>query len=227
MLKLDGVEVRVGTFTLRADFTVAGGLVAVLGPSGGGKSTLLDTIAGFAMPRAGRVLWQGEDLTGRTPAERPIATLFQDNNLFPHLTVAQNIGLGIRPNLRLSEAEWGAVDAALDTIGMAGFGARKPAELSGGQVARVALARAFVQDKALLLLDEPFGALDPALRAEMLTETAGFARARGATMLMVTHNPEDARQVANQVIFVAGGVAQAPVETAEFFAAPPPELAGF
>ena len=150
--------------------------------------------------------------------------LFQDGNLFPHLTAAQNVGLGVRPDLRLSKGDAARVDEALNRVGLAGLGPRKPAALSGGQIARVALARALLRDKPIMLLDEPFGALGPALRDEMLGLVAALADETGATLLMVSHEPGDARRIADDVILVADGVAHAPVPTAEIFAHPPEAL---
>ncbi|OWJ80779.1 ATP-binding cassette domain-containing protein, partial [Haematobacter genomosp. 1] len=143
MLRLEQVTIRQGDFVLSADFTVeAGRRVAVMGPSGAGKSTLLNAIAGFLPLASGRILWAGEDIGGLRPGARPMTVLFQDNNLFPHLTVSQNVGLGLRPDLRLGEPERRQVAAALADVGLEGLGARRPAALSGGQAGRVALARA-------------------------------------------------------------------------------------
>lgn len=224
MLTLEALHVDLGDFTLDADLAVATGRkVAVLGPSGAGKSTLLAVIAGF-QPAGGRVLWDGVDLSGAGPAARPVTTIFQDNNLFPHLTAAQNVGMGLRPDLKLNDAERARVEAALARVGLEGLGHRKPAALSGGQAARVALARAILRDRPIMLLDEPFGALGPALRAEMLALVSDLVTETGATLLMVSHEPEDARRIADEVILVAGGRAHAPVPTDEIFANPPEAL---
>ncbi|MEM7733227.1 MAG: ATP-binding cassette domain-containing protein [Pseudomonadota bacterium] len=225
MLKLEGVEIRKGDFHLSGQFTLKQGhIFAVLGPSGGGKSTLLEAVAGFEPVHAGRMSWNGQDITVAPPGARPIAMLFQDGNLFPHLTAAQNVGLGLRPNLRLSTQDHEAIARALQEVGLDGFADRKPASLSGGQQARVALARLTVQKRALILLDEPFAALGPALKAEMLNMVTDMARARGATVMMVTHEPQDAREVADEVVLVAEGQAHPPVPTEEIFMNPPPAL---
>lgn len=224
MLILEDLRVELGDFALAADLGIeAGRKVAVLGPSGAGKSTLLAAIAGY-LPASGRVVWDKDDLTGKPPAARPITTIFQDNNLFPHLTAAQNVGLGLRPDLRLPKPQWAQVDEALDRVGLQGLGGRKPAALSGGQAARVALARALLRHKPLILLDEPFGALGPALRDEMLELVAALATETGATLMMVSHEPDDARRIADEVILVADGRAHAPVATDEIFANPPEAL---
>jgi len=225
MLTLEQIVLRVGAFTLRADLSVTQGRkVAVVGPSGAGKSTLVAAIAGFLEPEAGRITWKGQDLTRAAPGERPVAMLFQDGNLFPHLTVEQNVGLGIRPRLRLTTAEQARVQQALARVGLKGMGPRKPAHLSGGQQSRAALARVLVQDKALILLDEPFSALGPALKLDMLDLVAALADEVGATLIMVTHDPVDARRIADQVILVADGVALPPQETSELLDNPPPVL---
>jgi len=201
--------------------------VALLGASGAGKSTLLDVIAGFFAPVSGRVLWDGQDLAPLGPGARPLSMLFQDNNLFPHLTVAQNVGLGLRPDLKLSADQAAAVEAALGRVGLEGLGARRPAALSGGQRSRVALARMLLRNRPMMLLDEPFSALGPALKAEMLGLVADLARETGASVLFVTHDPSDARAIADLTALVADGRAEAPRETAALFADPPPALRAY
>ena len=222
MLTLDGLEVRQGAFRLAADWSVGAGVTAVIGPSGGGKSTLLGAVAGFVAPAGGRVLWNGEDLSGKSPGQRPVSVLFQDNNLFPHLTVRQNVGLALRPNLKLEPAEWVIVEAALRGVGLEGYGARKPGSLSGGQQSRAALARVLLAERPVVLLDEAFSALGPGLRREMLDLVA--ERLADRVVLMVTHDPEDAERIASQVVLVTEGVAGAPVATEALFADPPAAL---
>ncbi|MEE4348303.1 MAG: ATP-binding cassette domain-containing protein [Paracoccaceae bacterium] len=228
MLTLEQLDIRQDTFKLRADFALAtGAIAAVIGPSGAGKSTLLNVIAGFFAPVDGRVLWMGQDITALPPAQRPLAMLFQDNNLFPHLTVAQNVGLGIRPDLRLSRQDQTRVAQALTRVGLSGLEGRKPSALSGGQQGRVALARVLVQRCPLILLDEPFAALGPALKNEMLDLVAALAAETGATLLMVSHDPADARRIAPLVIIVADGVALPPQPTLPLLDNPPPALAAY
>lgn len=228
MLTLEQLDIRQDTFELRADFALAtGAIAAVIGPSGAGKSTLLNVIAGFFAPVDGRVLWMGQDITALPPAQRPVAMLFQDNNLFPHLTVAQNVGLGIRPDLRLSRQDQTRVAQALTRVGLSGLEGRKPSALSGGQQGRVALARVLVQRCPLILLDEPFAALGPALKNEMLDLVAALAAETGATLLMVSHDPADARRIAPLVIIVADGVALPPQPTLPLLDNPPPALAAY
>lgn len=227
MLTFEGVTLAQDDFVLAADFAVPAGLTAVIGPSGGGKSTLLSAVAGFFAPRSGRIFWGGKDLTPLHPGERPVSFLFQDNNLFPHLTVAQNVGLAIRPSLRLQAGEIVQVTDALARVGLAGFDARKPAALSGGQQSRVALARVLVANRPLVLLDEPFSALGPAMKDEMLDLVQTMLVQAGKVVLMVTHDPQDALQVADQVVLVADGVAAAPVLTKAIFDNPPEALRAY
>ncbi|MCM2563695.1 ATP-binding cassette domain-containing protein [Lutimaribacter sp. EGI FJ00015] len=228
MLRFDDVRIVQGDFTLRADMAVdAGARVAVIGPSGSGKSTLLNALAGFLPLAGGRIGWHGTDISLAAPALRPVAMLFQDNNLFPHLTVAQNVGLGLRPDLRLNSTERAQVDAALESVGLAGMGARRPGQLSGGQQGRAALARVLVQKKPMILLDEPFAALGPALKAEMLDLVSRVLDETGATLLMVSHDPGDARRICPQTIVVDAGRAEAPVDTITLLDNPPPGLRAY
>ncbi len=228
MLQLDHLVLAEAGFRLEADLTLAkGARCAVLGPSGAGKSTLLNAIAGFVAPEAGRVLWEGADITALPPGARPVTILFQDQNLFPHLTVERNLALGLSPDGRLDAAARARIAEALARTGLEGFAARKPGQLSGGQQGRAALARALLRARPLLLLDEPFAALGPALKAEMLALVREVAAETGATVLMVTHDPKDAQRFADQSMLVAEGRVEAPRETAALFADPPPALVAY
>ena len=228
MLELDGVVVAQGAFRLQADVTIpAGGVTAVMGASGSGKSTLLAVVAGFVAPRAGTVRIGGEDVTRLAPGDRPVSILFQDQNLFPHLTVEQNAGLGLRPDLRLDAGERRRRDEALERVGLGGMGDRRPGTLSGGQQSRAALARALLRRRPWLLLDEPFSALGPALRAEMLDLVTKTARDGGLSVLAVTHDPGDALRAADRTALVDDGRVLAPAPTAALFADPPPALRAY
>ncbi|MGR3291532.1 MAG: thiamine ABC transporter ATP-binding protein [Paracoccaceae bacterium] len=228
MLTLDALKVQQGRFELSADMTLeTGSVTAVIGPSGGGKTTLLSSIAGFTRPRSGRILWNQADLGKYTPGQRPVSMVFQDNNLFPHMTAFDNVAIGLKPSLRLTAAEKDQVFGALQRVGLDGMADRKPAKLSGGQQSRVALARVLARDRPLLLLDEPFAALGPALRAHMLDLVAELVSATRATLLMVTHDPADAIRISTQTIFVDGGVVRPPVATKEIFANPPQALTDY
>ena len=225
MLQLDRLTLTQGDFTLAADWSAkAGDRIALIGPSGAGKSTLLSAIAGFLPPSAGRILWQGADLAPLPPGQRPVTILFQDQNLFPHLTVAQNIAMGLRPDLRLDRSDWARVDAALDQTGLSDLGPRRPAQLSGGQASRAALARALLRARPILLLDEPFAALGPALRADMLALVREVSTETRALVLMVTHDPQDAVALDGLTSLIADGVAQPPWPTKALLADPPPAL---
>ncbi|PLU56370.1 thiamine ABC transporter ATP-binding protein [Sinorhizobium medicae] len=217
-LALRGVEISFDATTLAFDCTIAaGGIVAVAGASGSGKSTLFNVIAGFEPPDRGEVRIFGEEMAGRPPAERPVSVIFQEHNLFAHLDVATNVGFGISAALRLGAAERMKVEDALSRVGLAGFGSRLPPTLSGGERQRVALARAFVRHRPILLLDEPFAALDPGLRTEMRSPIRDLHQEEGNTILMITHHPDDVRALAESVIFLDQGRIIAHDETARFF----------
>lgn len=224
MLMLENLNVRQGDFQLTANVGFAAGqITALIGPSGAGKSTILSVIAGFYQAD-GRVLWCGEPITEFRPDQRPVSILFQDNNLFPHLTVSQNVGLALRASLRLTSAEQRRVDEMLESVGLLGMGTRKPAALSGGQQSRAALARLLLQDRPVILLDEPFAALGPGLKQEMLALVRERALAEDRVVLMVTHDPQDALAVADQIALVDEGQVFAPLPTREVMDNPPEVL---
>jgi thiamine transport system ATP-binding protein len=228
MLELRGLRVTRRDFTLTADFTIAPGRrVAIVGASGSGKSTLLMLIGGFLTPDAGRILWNGADLTDLPPGERPMSIVFQDQNLFPHLDVAANVGLGLSPSLRLTAADRTKVAEALERVGLGGLDRRKPGDLSGGQQARVALARTMIRGRPIMLLDEAFAGLGPALKDDMLDLVAQLSDETGMTVLMVSHDPEDALRLADETVFIDAGNAAAPRPTAELFADPPDALKAY
>jgi thiamine transport system ATP-binding protein len=217
-IRLDHVAFSYGEATMNFDVEIeASSITAIMGPSGSGKSTLLNLVAGFETPQAGRILIGGADVTSLEPAARPVSMVFQENNLFAHLTVEQNVGLGRSPALRLKEEDREAVVGALDRTGLSGKEKRLPRELSGGERQRVALARVLVRDHPVLLLDEPFAALGPALRDDMLDLVAGVHEEHGMTVVLVTHRPEDARRVAQRMIFLDSGTVAAIGETEFFF----------
>lgn len=225
MLQLEAATAQLGTFRLRADLSLRPGRrYAVIGPSGSGKSTLLGMVAGFVPLESGRILWEGRDLGPLSPGARPVSILFQDQNLFPHLSVAQNVGLGLRPDLRLTAPQHAAVARALRDVGLEGMENRRPARLSGGQQGRVALARVLLRARPVLLLDEAFAALGPALKAEMLSLLSRIAGETGATVLMITHDPADARAFADETVVVIDGVAHPPQPTAALLDNPPEGL---
>lgn len=205
-LDLEAVTFRYEDMLMTFDLHVrAGESVAVIGPSGSGKTTLLSLIAGFERPDSGRILIGGRDVTGLPPADRPVTMLFQEHNLFAHLDAAANVAIGIDPGLRLSPADRERVRMALAQVELDGFEHRLPAQLSGGERQRVALARSLVRRRPLLLLDEPFAALGPALRREMLDLVNRLRAAEGLTVLFVSHQPEDAWYGAGRTAFVEDG----------------------
>lgn len=223
MLVIENMLARVDGFTLSADFEIGPDVrtLAIVGPSGAGKSTLLAALGGFVPLDSGHIAWRGRDLSQDAPMQRPMAHLFQDNNLFPHMTAAQNVGLGIAPNLKLSRDDEARVEGALEAVGIAGMGGRRPAQLSGGQQSRVALARILVQRQPIVLLDEPFSALGPAMRLEMTDLARRVGSDLGALMLMVSHDLGDARRFADDVVWVDAGVAHAPQSWAGLDRDPP------
>jgi thiamine transport system ATP-binding protein len=223
-VRLDKVSFSYGEVLLGFDVAFAAGTItAIMGPSGSGKSTLLSLVAGFETPLSGRVLIGGTDVSAVPPAARPISMVFQENNLFAHLSIEQNVGLGCLPSLRLTEADRAAVAGALARTGLAGKERRLPRELSGGERQRVALARVLVRDRPVLLLDEPFASLGPALRDDMLDLVAAVHAERGMTVLFVTHQPEDARRIARKLVFLDNGAVAASGDTDAFFAGSGPE----
>lgn len=185
-----------------------GDIVALIGPSGAGKSTLLAMVAGFLPPDSGTLTIAGQHIDRQLPSERPLSLLFQDHNLFPHLTVFENIGLGLHPGLKLSQEDKENIVVAASRVGIQKYLDRLPEQLSGGQKQRVALARCLIRKRPLLLLDEPFSALDPALRKEMLELVRSLAEEQQTTVLMVTHSPEDALKIAGKCAFISQGKIQ-------------------
>ena len=224
-ITFDNLVLRYEDFQLTADFTLEPRKkYAILGPSGCGKSTLLAAIAGFMDIDQGSILLDGQDITNLPPAERPVSLLFQDHNLFPHMSVMNNVALGLKPDLKLTQGDTKAVIQALKHVNLADHAVKFPPELSGGQQQRVAIARALLRDKPLMLLDEPFAALGPALKHEMLDIVAQIVAATNTTLLMVTHDPNDALYIADETIFITNGKANPPVSTKTLFKNPPQAL---
>lgn len=209
VLELDGLTKRFGDVAAVADVSLTverGELLALLGPSGCGKTTTLRLIAGFERPDAGTVKLNGEVVAGpRTfvpPERRRIGVVFQDYALFPHLSVADNVGYGVanRAQRRLRTSEM------LDLVGLAAAAGRRPHELSGGEQQRVAIARALAPDPEVVLLDEPFSNLDATLRLRVRAEVRDILTAAGATAVFVTHDQEEALSLAGRVAVMRSGV---------------------
>ena len=179
--------------------------LAIIGESGAGKSTLLNLIAGFETPASGQILLNDCDHTQTQPADRPVSMLFQDNNLFPHLTVAQNIGLALAPSLSLNATQQQQVREIAEKMGIEPLLSRRADQLSGGQKQRVALARTLLRDKPILLLDEPFSALDPIRRHELQQFILDICVERNLTFLMVTHQLEETKNLFTRVVEIREG----------------------
>ena len=187
-------------------FTVPHGtLTTILGPSGCGKTTTLRMIAGLESPTAGQILIAGRDVTTLGPAERNVSMMFQSYALFPHMTVLQNVGYGLKMSGIPRDVALGRAQAALKNVGLTGFDDRLPSELSGGQQQRVALARALVLEPAVLLFDEPLSNLDARLRREMREEIRGLQQRLQLTVAYVTHDQSEALAVSDQIIVMDDG----------------------
>ena len=206
MIRLDNVFLADDALPMTFDLqVVAGERIAIVGPSGAGKSTLLNLIAGFVLPTRGEVWLNGENHTQSAPYERPVSMLFQENNLFPHLTVQQNLALGLKTTLKLTALEQDQIEQVADAVGLTSFLSRLPNSLSGGQKQRVALARCLLRDKPILLLDEPFSALDPELRMEMLNLIDELCHSKKLTLLLVTHQPSELTGKVDRMLRIENG----------------------
>jgi spermidine/putrescine transport system ATP-binding protein len=207
-LEISNVSKHYGEVTALDDVSLAveqGAYVVLLGPSGSGKTTLLSVIGGFTVPSTGTVSIAGRDVTALSPAKRPTTTLFQDYALFPHMTVAGNVGFGLKVRGVAGAERERQVAAALDLVGLAGYGKRGVHEISGGQRQRVGLARALVVEPEILLLDEPLGALDLNLRRQMQDELLALQRRTGRSFVHVTHDQEEAMALASLVVVINKG----------------------
>lgn len=206
MIRLDNVFLADDTLPMTFDLLVAAGeRIAIIGPSGAGKSTLLNLIAGFVLPTQGNIWLNGENHTRSAPYERPVSMLFQENNLFPHLTVQQNLALGLKTSLKLTALEQDQIEQVADAVGLTSFLSRLPNSLSGGQKQRIALARCLLRDKPILLLDEPFSALDPELRMDMLNLIDELCHSKNLTLLLVTHQPSELTGKVDRMLRIENG----------------------
>jgi spermidine/putrescine transport system ATP-binding protein len=207
-VEFQNIQMRFGDMVALHDVSLQisrGSFVVLLGPSGSGKTTLLNILGGFLEPTSGRVLIDGQDITHLAPAQRPTATVFQDYALFPHMSVEHNVAFGLRMRGIASEEKRQRVQKALDMVGLAGFGQRRIHQLSGGQRQRVALARSIVIEPAVLLLDEPLGALDLNLRRQMQDELTALQKRLGMTFVHVTHDQDEAMSMADVIVVMNQG----------------------
>lgn len=203
MLKVNKLRVTLGQNCYRYSMQIEPGeCVAILGESGSGKSTLLNLISGFLNPTGGELTWKGEEINHLKPADRPVTTLFQDHNLFSHLNLFDNVALGINPGLKLNRSETLRVKQTLESTGLAALEKQLPAQLSGGQSQRAALARCLLRNKPILLLDEPFSALDEQTRLEMLELTKRVHIENQLCTVLVTHNSIDAERLATRILSI-------------------------
>jgi putative spermidine/putrescine transport system ATP-binding protein len=230
-IRLTGLRKSFGSIHAVAgiDLEIADGeFFSMLGPSGSGKTTVLRLIAGFELPTAGTVTLAGRDVSRLPPFERDVNTVFQEYALFPHMSVLQNVEYGLRVRKVPRTQRRQRAEEALRTVRLEGYGDRRPSALSGGQRQRVALARALVNRPAVLLLDEPLGALDLKLREEMQVELKAIQRDVGITFVFVTHDQQEALTMSDRIaVFNHGRIEQvgAPAEVYERPATP--FVAGF
>jgi putative spermidine/putrescine transport system ATP-binding protein len=223
-LELRGVDKAFGPAVALdgVDLSVARGeLVTLLGPSGSGKTTLLRIVVGFESPTAGKVILRGHEISRMTPAERDVGMVFQHYALFPHMTVADNVGYGLKVRRRSRAERERRVAEVLELLRMSGYERRYPRELSGGQQQRVALGRALAYDPEIVLMDEPLGALDRALRTEMEQEVRRIHRDLGATILYVTHDQQEALALSDRIAIMRAGRIVGEGTPDELFERPP------
>lgn len=206
MIKLEQLSFNYPQMPMLFDLHIPKGeKVAIIGASGAGKSTLLHLIAGFEFASQGKIYLNHQDHTHTQPHQRPVSMLFQENNIFNHLTVEQNVTLGLHPSLKLNSQQKEKVEMCLNNVGLIDFKKRLPEQLSGGQRQRIAIARCLLRDKPILLLDEPFSALDGALRIEMLALLTEITEKQQLTLVMVTHQPDEVAHFVTRTLTIKDG----------------------
>ncbi|ASK78296.1 thiamine ABC transporter ATP-binding protein [Paraphotobacterium marinum] len=179
-----------------------GEILSILGKSGAGKSTLLNLINGLLEPMEGEIIFDGQNITMLRPHERPVSTLFQQDNLFNHLSNYKNIALGISSKLKLSNNQHKELHMMAQRLGIEKLLNKKPGQLSGGQQQRVAIARCLLRETKILLLDEPFASLEPSLRGNLLNLIKFLAKERNWIVFMVSHFPQDAEKISDTILFI-------------------------
>ena len=206
MIKLENISLKLDNF--RTKFTVEinkGEWVGIIGKSGAGKSTFLNLIAGFAQPEVGSLLINNTEMRNLSASKRSISSLFQDNNLFPHLSVYQNIAIAIKPNLKLQDNEKKKIFEIIEYLNLSSKTHSSIGRLSGGERQRVALGRVMSSDKKILLLDEPFSQLDPNLRIEMLELIKKIREKKNITIIMAIHTPAEAIDFVSRFLLIKEG----------------------
>jgi len=227
VIEARNITKRFGDFTALDHVSVdvpTGSLTALLGPSGSGKSTLLRVIAGLDRPDAGTVSLDGDDVTGRPPQKRGVGFVFQHYAAFKHMTVQENVGFGLEVRRRPRAEIVKRVDELLELVQLKGLAKRYPAQLSGGQRQRMGLARALAVDPKVLLLDEPFGALDARVRKELRAWLRRLHDETHTTTVIVTHDQEEAMEVADRVVVMNGGHIEQVAPPRELYDAPANEF---
>lgn len=224
MLSVEELDVVIDSQPILENVTLSvsdGEVVGVLGPSGSGKSTLLRAIAGLVEPASGNIRWDGSSITQLPPHKRDFGLMFQGYALFPHMTVAENVGFGLR--MSGHQDVDGEVEQALSWVGLEGFGPREVDSLSGGEQQRVALARTLAPRPRLVMLDEPLGALDRNLRQKLVVDTREVLEERGVTGLVVTHDREEAVAMSDRLALMRAGTIVQTGRLAEILAHPADE----
>ncbi|MEK9567422.1 MAG: ATP-binding cassette domain-containing protein [Paracoccaceae bacterium] len=215
MIRFEDVIVQIGDFQLTVNMTVPKGFTTVIGQSGAGKSTLLSLLSGHRELTSGKIFVDGTRVDLLPPFQRPCSTIFQEFNLFPHLTISQNLNLVCGKSFFVSDISREKIKRVLEKVGIVELIDRLPSEISGGQQSRAALARVLLQDNPILLLDEPFSALGPNQKSELIELVYSLSKEQGITVLLITHDPKDAKQVGGQCIVVKDKKALGPFETSE------------
>src|SRR5947209_14308642 len=226
-IEVRNVSKRFGSFQALEDVSIdvpGGSLTALLGPSGSGKSTLLRIVAGLETPDTGEVRLAGEDATALTPQKRGVGFVFQHYAAFKHMTVRDNVAFGLRIRKEPKDEIRARVDELLELVQLQGFGTRYPAQLSGGQRQRMALARALAPEPNVLLLDEPFGALDARVRAELRIWLRRLHTETHTTTVFVTHDQEEAMEVADRVVVMNKGRVEQVAAPRELYDSPANEF---